>query len=130
MDDVLKDIVTWINNSFITAALPATRGLSMISNLYDVFNECQYDEIEDLKNDVEFLQSVDKEIADELKTVKEVPDDDYEIKTNLTNYGFMQVWQTEHYWLVNAGMRLGFGQYPKDDWTLQDAVDDQTLDEN
>ena len=57
-------------------------------------------------------------------------DDYYEIKTNLTNHGFMQVWQTDHYWLVNAGMGLGFGQYPKDDWTLQDAVDDQTLDEN
>lgn len=99
----------------------------MISNLYDVFNKFSYDEIEDLKNDGEFLQSVDKEIADEFKTVKEVPDDDYEIKTNLTNHGFMQVWQTEHYWLVNAGMGLGFGQYPKCDWTLQDAVDDQTI---
>lgn len=101
----------------------------MILSLYDVFNEYPYDEIEDLKNDEEFLQSVDKEIADEIKTVKEVPDEDYEIKTKFTNYGFMQVWETEGYWLVNAGMGLGFGQYPKCNWTLQDAVDDQTLDE-
>ena len=41
----------------------------------------------------------------------------------------MEVWETKGYYLVNAGMGLWFGQYPKCDWSLQNAVDDQTLDD-
>lgn len=101
----------------------------MISNLYDIFNEYSYNEIEELKNDEEFLSSVSEEIAEEMRTVSEVSDENYEIKTNLTSHAFMEVWETKGYYLVNAGMGLGFGQYPKCDWSLQNAVDDQTLDD-
>ena len=100
----------------------------LLFELYDVFNYYPYDEIEGLKNDEEFLQSVNKEIADEIKTVKYVSCNNYDIKTNFTNYDFMTVWETKNYWLANAGMGLGFEQYYKNRFTLQEAVDDQTLD--
>lgn len=115
MIDYEKDYIT-INMTII-----------MISNLYDVFNKFSYDEVEYLKNNEKFMQSVSKEIADELRTIKAVYDSEFEIKTIFTNYAFMQVWQTKNYWVVDAGMGLGFAQYPKGDWTLQEAVDDQTV---
>lgn len=97
------------------------------NNLYDVFNRFSCDEIEDLKFDETFLQQLDKEVADELKTAEMVSDYDFVIKTAFTNYGFVQVWQTRNYWLVDAGMGYGFAQYWKRFWTLQEAVDDQII---
>lgn len=99
----------------------------MISNLYDVFNKFSYDEIEDLKYNEEFLQQLGEEMASELRTIEMVYDNEFVIKTMFTNYAYVQVWQTKNYWLVDAGMGLGFAQYPKTDWALQDAVDDQTI---
>lgn len=97
------------------------------NNLYDVFDRFSCDEIEDLKFDETFLQQLDKEVADELKTAEMVSDNDFVIKTMFTNYGFVQVWQTKNYWLVDVGMGLGFAQYWKRYWTLQEAVDDQII---
>lgn len=94
-------------------------------DLYDVFNAYY---TEDIQNSLEEIKKECKgdlyeKIEPELKSAKEL-ETDYEY-----NGVPMTIVETEHYWLVDIRTGLGFGQYPKDSFTLEEAVNDQTSDE-
>lgn len=94
-------------------------------DLYDVFNAYYTEEIQD---NIEIIRNECKdglfeEIEPELMSAKEIYSD-YEFQgCNVT------VVETESYWLINTHTGLGYAQYPKDSFTLEEALQDQTNDE-
>lgn len=95
--------------------------------LYDVLNKFPYlDKIRMLLKNPRLPEFLNAEDIDELFSIKETGED-FLIKTQYTDE--VIVYETNNYYLVNGNLGLGFCQYPKADWTLQDAVDDQVAEE-
>lgn len=88
--------------------------------LYDVFNV--YD-AEDIQENIDSIREECKdglfeEIKSDLISAKEISSD------------YCTVIETNNYWLINIHTGLGYAQYPKDNFTLDEALNDQLIDEH
>ena len=95
--------------------------------LSDVLNKFPYlNKIQMLLKNPRLPELLNAEDIDELCSLKET-EEDITIKTQYTDE--VTVYETNNFYFINGNLGLGFCQYPKTDWTLQDAVDDQVAEE-
>ncbi|MEG1543259.1 MAG: hypothetical protein RR382_01865 [Tannerellaceae bacterium] len=68
--------------------------------------------IEDMKDNYELLNEATADKRDEIAILVEVDNQNIEVR------------EDEENWYINLNTGLGFGQYPKADFTLEEALDD------